>query len=125
MITRDQFLAARSLPRQVVDVPELGETVIVQGLTGAQRDAFEQMCVTQRGRHREVNFHNARAKLVVLSVVNEDGSRMFRDEDVEAIGALPAALVDRIFSVAKRLSGLADEDVDELGKPSGGTGPGS
>ncbi|OFW37657.1 MAG: hypothetical protein A3J29_06180 [Acidobacteria bacterium RIFCSPLOWO2_12_FULL_67_14b] len=117
ILGREAFLAARTdLPRERVDVPELGGVVLVQGLTGKQRDQYEASCVVQKGNKRTFNLIDARAKLVALSVVGEDGKRLFREEDLPALSAMPAQILDRIFSVAQRLSGISDQDVDELGQ---------
>ncbi len=86
----------------------------MRGLTGAERDAFEQSIVETRGKNTRMNLRNIRAKLVALTVVDEDGNRIFSDEDAEALGKKSAAALDRIFAVAQRLSGLRPEDVEEL-----------
>lgn len=117
-LTRDQLLSATALPREIVAVPELGGDVLVQGLSGAQRDAFEASMFKQRGKTRELQMQNLRARLVALCVVDEAGVRLFTDADVAALGQVRADLLDRLFSVAQRLSGLREQDVDELGQPS-------
>jgi hypothetical protein len=120
MLTRDQLLsdAARALPREIVRVPELGGDVIVQGMSGTARDAWEAGLIKGKGKKREVNTLNMRAKLVQACCVTEDGAPMFAPEDIPAIGAMRADILDRLFDSAKRLSGLTDEDEDELGQPS-------
>lgn len=118
-LNRDAFLSARApLPRQTVQIPELGGDVIVQGLTGKQRDQYEASCVIQKKNERRFNLIDARAKLVALSVVDEGGKRLFTDADLPTLSALPAAIVDRIFTVAQKLSGITDQDIDELGQNS-------
>ena len=116
LITREAFFAKRSLPRETVHIPELGGDVIVQGLTGKQRDQYEASCVQTKNGQRTFNLLDARAKLIALSVVNEDGKRFFEGSDVAGISAMPAAIVDRIFAVAQRLSGITQQDVEDLGK---------
>lgn len=113
-LTRDAILKAQDLPTEVVEIPEWNGAVIVRGLTGAERDAFEQSIVEQRGKNTRMNLRNIRAKLVALTVVDEEGNRVFSDEDAEALGKKSAAALDRIFAVAQRLSGLRPEDVEEL-----------
>ena len=113
-LTRDAILKAHDLPTEVVEIPEWNGAVIVRGLTGAERDAFEQSIVEQRGKNTRMNLRNIRAKLVALTVVDENGNRVFSDEDAEALGKKSAAALDRIFAVAQRLSGLRPEDVEEL-----------
>jgi hypothetical protein len=114
------ILGATTLPRERVLVPELGlgEDVFMQGMSGTQRDAFEASLVVTRGRKRDINTQNLRARLVAYCAVDGLGDRIFSDDDVEPLGRIRADLLNRMFTVAQRLSGLTDEDVDELGKPS-------
>jgi len=114
LLTREAILQAEDLPTEDVEVPEWGGVVRVRGLTGAERDAFEQSIVEQRGKNTRMNLRNIRARLVALTVVDEEGNRLFSDDDVEALGRKSAAALNRVFEVAQRLSGLRPEDVEEL-----------
>lgn len=121
LLGREAILAANDLPTEDVNVPEWGGVVRVRTLTGAQRDAFEAEIVTTNGRKVERNTYNIRAKLVAASVVGEDGKLLFSRADVEALGAKSAAALDRVFDAASRLSGISDEDVQELAENLDGT----
>jgi len=114
VLSRDQILQAHDLPTERVYVPEWGGEVIVRGLTAAERDAFEQSIVETRGKNTQVNLRNIRAKLVALCCVDEEGSRIFQDEDAELLGRKSAVALNRVFEVAQQLSGLRPEDVEEL-----------
>lgn len=117
ILNREAFLAARTaLPRETVSIPEMGGSVIVQGLTGKQRDQYEQSCVVTKNGKRTFSVVDARAKLVMLSLVDGTGARLFESSDVATLSAMPSRVLDRLFSVAQRLSGISDEDVEELGK---------
>jgi len=120
ILTRDAILGAEDLPRELVEVPEWGGCVYVRALTGTERDAFEASVVEQRGKSTKMNLRNIRAKLVALTVVDEEGTRLFSDADVKLLGQKSAAALDKLFEVAQRLSGLRDEDVEELAKNSDG-----
>lgn len=112
-------LLALTLPKESVVIHELGgEVVWVWGLTGAQRDAFESTMTVQRGKKTERNLANIRARMLVLTLHDADGARLFTDAETEAVGNLPATVLDPLFDVARRLSGMTPEDVDELGKGS-------
>jgi len=114
-LTRDDILGINDLPYEDVLIPEWGNRYVrVRALTGAERDAFEQSIVEQRGKSTRMNLKNIRAKLVALTVVDEDGKRVFSDEDAELLGRKSAVALNRIFEVAQRLSGLRPEDVEEL-----------
>lgn len=114
LLTKDAILAANDLITEDVDVPEWGGTVRVRAISGTERDTFEQTIVTRRGKNVQTNLANIRAKMVALCVVDEAGQRLFNDSDVAALGKKSAAALDRVFTVAQRLAGLTDEDVDEL-----------
>lgn len=113
-LTRDAILNASDIETEEIEVPEWGGVVRVRGLSGTERDQFEQSMVEKRGKKREVNLANVRARLIALSVVDAQGNRLFGDADVAALGRKSAAALERVFDVARRLSGLNDEDVDEL-----------
>lgn len=133
ILGREQILSAQDLEKELVEVKEWGGAVYVRALTGAERDAFEQSLVEERvvgrGRRQEttrtVNMRNARAKLCALTICDEQGERLFTDADVQDLGKKSAAALTRVYEVAARLSGLTDEDMEELtgnsdDDPSGG-----
>lgn len=113
-LTRNAILQADDLPVEDVEVPEWGGIVRVRGLTGAERDAFEAEIVEQRGKKISLDMQNFRAKLVIRSVIGEDGRRLFSDHDAHLLGQKSAVALQRVFEVAQRLSGLSAADVEEL-----------
>lgn len=117
-LSRDAILAADDVQFEDVEVPEWGGKVRVKSLTGKERDALESSMIVGKGKNANVNLNNLRAKLVARSVVDEDGKRIFTDDDIAALGAKSAAALTRVYEVAQRLSGITQEDVDELTKNS-------
>lgn len=117
MSIREQILSA-TVPEEVVSLrPILPVDVIVRGMTGMQRDTFEAGCLEGKGKKRAFNPIGARAKLVAFCCYDRDGARIFTDDDVEQLQIVRADLVAKLASVAQKLSGLTEEDLDELGKP--------
>lgn len=119
-LTKDEILGADDIKREEVLVPEWGNGVgvIVRGLMGAERDVFEESILDQNGKKTKVKMRNARARLVAMSVVDEKGKLLFSMANVEALGQKNAAALDRIYEVASRLSGISDDDMEELVKNS-------
>lgn len=113
-LTREQILQADDIKTETVSVPEWGGEVLVKALTGAQRDQFEIDSLAGKGKSQHVNLQNIRARLVARSIVDETGARIFQDGDVKALGAKSAAALQRVFDVAQKLSGLTDDDIEEL-----------
>jgi hypothetical protein len=118
MLTRDDILKTNDLPIEAVDVPEWGGTVYVRTISGRERDDFEESMLTGKGKNRQVNTRNIRAKLCALCLCDVNGVPLFGNEDVDALGQKSAAALDRLFTVATRLNGISKEDVEELAKNS-------
>jgi len=114
LLTREQILGANDIKTETIAVPEWGGDVLVRGLTGAQRDRFEADSLEGKGKAQHVNLQNIRARLVARCIVDESGARIFQDSDVKALGAKSAQALNRVFEAAQKLSGLTDDDIDEL-----------
>jgi hypothetical protein len=114
MLTRDEILNNSDLPIQEVEVPEWGGAVFVRGLSGRERDEYELSMISMRGGNPSLSMFNARAKLVQLGCVDEDGKQLFAKSDVVALGRKNATALDRVYNIIRQLSGLSTEDVKEL-----------
>lgn len=110
-LTKEQILAADDLTTEILQVPEWGGSIIVRTITGTERDYLEASISNDDGGK---NMENLRAKLVVMSVVDEKGNKLFTMKDLGAIGAKSARVLSKVFTVAMRLSGFSKKDVDEL-----------
>ena len=122
------ILALDDLKSEWVAVPEWGFRAMVWALTGDERDSFEeiflkrkqqatQLAKAQGKKHTQAeSVRGFRAMLVAQSVRNPSNTkqRVFSDDQVTALGGKNAAALQRIFEVAARLSGLGNDDVDEL-----------
>lgn len=112
---RDDILGALDLPIEEIQVSEWADRWYrVRGLTGDERDRYEQSLVRMKNGNAVPYFAGARARLVALSVVDENGRRLFSEDDIKALGRIAAGGLQRVYEVARRLSGLAEEDVQEL-----------
>lgn len=115
--TREDILNIADTQFEEVSVPEWGGiTVRLRSLAGVERDELEASMVEGKGRDVSVNLSNLRAKMVARSAVDENGKRIFTDADIVLLGQKNAAALDRIFAVARRLSGMNEQDVQELTK---------
>lgn len=117
LLTREAILSAEDLGTDRVEVPEWGGHLFVRGLTGTERDAFEQdiISVNSKGpKNKQRRIENLRAQLVVKAACTEDGTPIFTGADVVALGKKSAAALDRVYSAASELSGLSAKDEEEL-----------
>ena len=117
---RGEILLADDLPTEDVRIPEWEKKggpeawVRVRGLTGRERDKYEVSITIGKGKDQTMNVRNARAKLLVMCIVDETGQKIFNEADISALGEKSAAGLERLFDVATRLSGLSKRDVEEL-----------
>lgn len=118
LLSREQILKADDLKSEVVPTPEWGEggEVRIGAMTGTGRDEFEASCYDGKGKDFKVNFINLRAKLIVRTAINDKGERLFSDADVVAVGGKACPVLDRLFTIAQRLNGIGQKEVDELTK---------
>ena len=118
LLTRDQILKAEDIEEKYVEVPEWGGKVLVRGLTGKERDAYEKSLVEGKGKNKQINMDNARAKLVAITVVDENRKPIFTKDDIEALGKKSGRALSRVWVAATELSGIGEEELEELTKNS-------
>jgi hypothetical protein len=131
-LTAEDILAAHDEEIRAVAVPEWGGRVWVKGITGTERDRFEQSQLEGRGRNRQVNLNMFRARLVAAAAIRSETDKrpLFDISQVQRLGQKSAKALQRVFDVASDLAGMSDEDVEnmtkELGKDQNGdSGSGS
>jgi hypothetical protein len=117
-LTKQEILAKDDLVTEDLFVPEWDAWVKVRTINASERDWFESTVAQRNGKKITTNVQNIRARLCLLCLVGEDGERLFREEDEFPLGGKSASALDRIFTVAQRLNGLSEADVDELAKNS-------
>ncbi len=131
--TRDDILNMEDRIRELVQVPQWKRSIWIRSMTGTERDRYESAGIkwtkdAKGGLEIEgLNTDYVRARLVAMTAVDDDWANLFSERDVLLLGQRNGAALDLLFTVAKRLSGLSDEDVDKLvdglGKgPSDGSG---
>lgn len=115
LLSKDQIWQAPDITFEDVPCPEWGGEVRLRGLMGNERDEFEAKSLKRgKGGAREVETRNLRARLIASCAINDDGSPLFTSGDVLRLSQKSAVPLERLFKVAQRLSGLTDEDAEEL-----------
>lgn len=117
ILTKEQILAASDLLSETVYCPEWGGGVVIRSMTGTQRDAYEQSLMTRDDKGAfVVDTENMKVKLIVYTAVNESGEPLFTADELAAIAGKNAAVIERLATVASRLSGLGNQALDEAAK---------
>ena len=123
---------AVTLPEEVVHIPEWDRDVTLRGFSSRERDAFEEDSLRranakagngsgaaprrggQAQQQIQADLSNFRARLVARHIV-EDGVRILANKQgEELLGNQAASVLDRLFTVAQRLSGFTAADIETL-----------
>lgn len=116
--SRDMILSIDDLKTEDVEVPEWGVTVRVREMTGSERGLFEKTISKVSTRpdgstNVEMDAQNIRVQLCAMTMVDEEGNRLFGDMELKALGGKSAKAIQRVFDVASRLSGISDDSVED------------
>ena len=111
LLNKAQILEANDIHTQIVSVPEWGGHVKITGISARVRDQWEVTIAEQREKKKPVDV---RASLCAKAIIDEDGRKLFTDDDIKALGNKSAAALQRVFLAAMSLSGLDDKAVEEL-----------
>lgn len=118
-LSKSDILKADDVQTEDVAVPEWGGKVALRGLSGAEGDFYTKSLVRGKGKKATTDLTNMTAKLCAKCIVDpESGERLFNDQEVAELGRKSASALKRVFKVAARLSGLDDEEQDEILKNS-------
>jgi len=115
---RETILAAQDRKKIEVEVPEWGAKVFIQSSSPAERDAIEQYILKSQKSNAPIN---GRALVAALIIVDENGKRVFSDDDVPALADKSAIAMERIFDAYVKINGLSKSERDEYEKNSSTT----
>jgi hypothetical protein len=96
-----------------VEVPEWGTAVFMRTMTAGERDAWELAWLDKQGKGGVANF---RSVFLVKCLCDENGTRLFADNEVEQLAAQDSKVINRLFEIAREQNGLTSDQVDELAK---------
>ncbi len=115
-VSREEIDKASDIETKDGEIKEWGGFVRLKSLTSAERDAFTKSIMVGKGRDKDVNLQNFRAKFVSLCLVDEAGQRLFNKH--EDLGKKSSLVIERLFREASEMSGLTDEQFQEAIKNS-------
>ena len=80
-------------------------------LSGTERDLFEDGYADQK-------MKNFRARFLALSLCDDNGERLYGDDEASELGTKSSVVLNRLFDKAWALNAFRTEDVDALGNDS-------
>ncbi len=112
LLDREAILNAKDTHSEVVEVPEWGGHVCIRAMTGTERDDFRAAI---EGKEASL-VGKFEAPLLALTLVDEEGNRLFSIDDVEGLRAKSAKVLDKLTQIAMRVNGMTEEAQEEAAK---------
>lgn len=115
---RDKVASISDISYEQIDVPEWGLKLWVRGLTGSERDRYEQLALGEtRGGQDPSKAQVHRAELVQMATLDHEGDeppdanapRAFRPADIAMLQERSSLPLTRLASAILRLSGFGTD----------------
>ena len=109
MLNRQDILKCSNLKKEKITIPEWGGDIFVSEMSGETRDVWEVALL----KSHDNNKKNRKALLIVSTVVDEKGKRLFSDDDIEAVGKLSGIVLEKVCTLAIELNGLSVKSLEK------------
>ena len=100
--------------RKQIVINERGDYVWIQELTAQELDWYQQQQYTLRKGRVQKPDDPIKVKLLVLGLINEDGSKMFRRNEWESLTGWRSSLQELLFREICDLCGISDDPEDNF-----------
>ena len=106
-------LKAAAAPRKPlkVTVAGLDDPLYVRVMTVGERDAWEVLALRSQTGKVPDDF---RSRYLASTLCDEDGTRLFNDDEWREIAAMDSGIVSNMFDVAAKHNKLSEADIIEL-----------
>jgi hypothetical protein len=102
-LDRNTILGMDDLPRTEVEVPEWNGSVYVRTLTGSERVRLSEILESGDATG---------AQVVALVAVDEEGNRLFSEDDVDALSEKNGKALERIVSAAMEWNFVTEDSLE-------------
>ena len=108
VLTRDAIIGARDFKVERVDVLEWGGEVCLRPLSCREVEQFQDELAQRRRDENHFELADLRAHLLARTMCDEAGALLFEanHEDIKALGKKSHAVMDRLFALARKISGI-------------------
>ena len=117
-LTRDALLTPRFKKKQVL-LHSFGGEVFVRQLSGMERVDYERAIAsdTKAGVGEGTKAIRSMARLIVISLVDEDNQAILADEDVDVLAETwPFEQLEQIFRECLDVNGLSQDALEDASK---------
>jgi hypothetical protein len=116
---RDELLGVVMKRRhEAVELPICGMTVRIRSLTEREVSRYQMRTVAKRGGFRTERMLDASRRLIVLCLVNQEGGRLFGDDETDWLVEWDSADTQCLYNACAKHCGIDTSDIEELVKNS-------
>ena len=119
-LNRANLVGAKA--RRFVEYPvpwDAGSGIRLRSLTAREHGEFEAATLSKKGGLVTERLVEAKRRLIVLTLVDEQGNQILEDSDVAQMESTDARLVNWIYQRALDHLGVSENEVEDLAKNSG------
>jgi hypothetical protein len=119
-MTREEILNSRNFGVKEIEIPDLGK-VFIRKWSGAERAKFLKASIAVNDGDVNVNFDNVFDNMFLaatLSLCNELGERMFKDNEVELVSGINGDIIQAVYQESLKLNKLSQASLEESAKNS-------
>jgi hypothetical protein len=91
----------------------------LRSLMESERSNYELSILSKKGVPDKIRMANAKARFLVLVLVDADGNTIFGEEDIPKLMGLDSRYTQTLWDEARKHCGMEDEDMESLVKNSG------
>lgn len=110
LINKEQFLQNTACEHKDVHIEELGGEIRIKAMSIADQIKFEEESANTKNQN-ELIF-----QLILNCCIDENGEKLFEQEDLEIIKERSAPVVIKLFQEILKVNKLDEEEIDKLAK---------
>lgn len=114
---RDELLRPAKRRYKYVDLPN-GQRVRIRNMTEREKSDFEAKILTVKGEPNRNRVADTNRRLIVETLVDENGDLILRSDDVTALEQLDGAVTTYLADEIGRHCGFGRGDIEDLVKNS-------
>lgn len=115
-LTRESLLKKAERRYEEFELSINGETSTcrIRSLTERERSDYESAMQTAIGKKRDARMRDAKRRLIVLCVVDENNEPMLKYEDIHELESIDSRVTSTIFDRCVDLVGFGSDDIEDL-----------
>lgn len=114
--SKQELMKLKDEGREPVSFPIGGKDFLVKPLGDREQAEWEMDCCDDTGVRDPIKLESMRPRLIVKCLVDEDGRRLFTDEEYEELEEWPSRVTQPLFDLCSKLCGLDGSEIEEAKK---------